>query len=393
MIRTYFDNNATTPIDPRVVEVMTRASTHDWGNPSSLHHSGRQARRVLEEARETIANHLAVRASEIVFSGSGTEANNQALRGLARRLEAKQEAKPKTSRRVILTSPIEHPSVLEVLADLKTSGFEIRELPVGRDGVVDIDRGRALIDATVAFSVLMWANNEVGTVQPIHEWASICRAADVPLHVDAIQAVGKLGVRAIPDGVTTLSASAHKFFGPKGIGALFVRSGTSLPSFLLGGGQERERRAGTENVVGAVGMAKALDLAADEHVERHRHLVDLEERLAQGSRRFGERVRLGASFTAERIPGTMTMVFPGRHGEALLMNLDLHGVAVSLGSACSSGSVNPSHVLAAMGVDIDENYSSVRVSMSVRNTVEDVDRFLRAVDLVLNASCRRDERV
>jgi cysteine desulfurase len=366
MMRIYFDNNATTAPDPRVLAAMERELRSTYGNPSSLHAFGRAARRTLEDARAQVAALIGADDREIVLTSSGTEANNLAIMSHARRAAAEK--------RVIVASPIEHASVMAALTRLEREGFELRWLPVRRDGALDLDQARALFDERVAFAALIWAQNETGVLQPVREIAELCVERSIPLHCDAVQAAGKIAISVDAVRATTLTISGHKFFGPKGAAALFVRSGVRLEPLIVGGGQERERRAGTENVAGIVGLGVAAEIAAAEQAERFEKLARLDERLQAKAREAWPDVRVNGD-GAPRVPGTLSFLFPRAHGETLMMNLDLRGIAVSLGAACSSGAIEASHVLKAMGLTLAENYSSLRVSLSSRNTEAEIDRF------------------
>lgn len=366
MRRVYFDNNATTPIDPRVIEVMAQTMRTVFGNPSSIHAVGREARRVVEEARESIAKLLGATDREITFTSCGTESNNLAVFGLAR------AARPE--RRAIVTSPIEHACVRSPIERLAREGFEVRTMPVTSSGIVDIDAAKKLLAKDVAFSTLIWAQNETGAVQPVAAWAELCREHDVPLHVDAVQAAGKLPIDMSANVIASLSISAHKFFGPKGAAALFLRAETPWRPTIIGGGQERERRAGTENTVAISGFGKAAQLAAEERDSRRQKTVELERRLLELLHDAWPEALLNTR-DAQRVPGTLSLRFPGAHGESMLMNLDLAGIAVSLGSACSSGAVEASHVLRAMGLSLEENYASLRVSIASTNTMAEIEFF------------------
>ncbi len=370
MRRIYLDNNASTPLDPRVAAKMRDLLTAGDGNPSSLHAFGRALRRRIEDARERIAGRLGADPAELVFCSGATEANNLALYGLA-------AAAPPARRRILL-SPTEHPSVLEPAGRLEKQGFECIFMPIDECGRLRLEESAALLGPDVAFSSLMAVNNETGVVQPVADWALRCRAAAVPLHCDAVQAVGRLPVDFGALGVDVLGFSAHKFHGPIGAGGMLLRRELPLEALLLGGGQERDRRAGTENHLAIAGMALALDLATEEMAERRRKIEDLSSGLLADLRRRIPGLRLNAE-AAERWPGTLNLRVPGARGETLLMRLDLAGIAVSLGAACSSGALEPSHVLAAMGLDLADNLASIRVSISARNDADELEVFAAAL--------------
>lgn len=364
----YLDHNATTPLDPRVREAMLGWLGGRHGNPSSIHRFGQAARNAVEEAREKVAALLGARPPEIVFTASGTEANNAVLFDLARRAGGRGH---------LVISAIEHPSIREAAARLQKEGFEVTRVSPGADGVVP---AAAVADAlrpdTVLVS-LMLANNELGTLQPVAQVAAACRERGVPVLCDAVQAVGKIPVDVHALGVDYLTLGAHKFHGPLGAAALWVRKGTEIAGHLVGGSQERRRRASTENVPAIVGLGEAAAVVLDEGPARTAHLAALRDRFEAG---------LGAIPGAilhctgsPRLPNTSHVAFPGAEGEALLIRLDLAGFAVSTGSACSSGTVEPSKTLLAIGLSPEEALSSLRVSFGVPNTVDEVDAFLAAL--------------
>ncbi len=340
------------------------------GNPSSLHSFGRGARRLVENSRSQVAALCRARDDEIIFSSGATEANNMALYGLA--------ACAKTNQRQILLSPTEHPSVLEPCKRLAAKGFELIWMKVGPDGIVDLVDAKAKLGPQVAFSSLMWINNETGTIQPIEEWANFCAENDVLLHSDAAQAVGRIAIDLDSLPLAALTMSAHKFHGPQGIGALYLRRGVPFSPTLVGGGQEREKRAGTECVFGLFGMAKALEFAVAELAQRREKVSALAKATLRGISAANIPFVLNAR-AAPRWPGVLNMQFEGQVAESLLMKLDLRGIAVSVGSACSSGSIEPSLVLSAMGLGVKENLSSIRVSFSAMNDSSDVDAFVEAM--------------
>ncbi len=346
---------------------MSRVQATAAGNPSSLHSEGRRARRALEDARETLAEALKCPSKQVIFTGSATEANNAAILGVAPFLEA-------AGRRTLLLSPIEHPSVLEPARRLERRGFVLRWMPVLQSGIIDLEAAAALIDDSVGFSALMWVNNEIGTEQPVRAWAEVCRQAGVVFHCDGVQALGKLPWDP-PEGAT-LAVSAHKIGGPRGVGALIVPAGVRLEPLLLGGSQERGRRAGTENVAGAAGFAAAATAARERELSRSAHLVALERLLRARLAEKVPRIAFNVPEGAPRAPGLWNLHWPGHYGETLLIRLDLEGVAVSLGSACSSGAVEPSHVLAALQMDRETLFSSSRVSACHGTTEEDIEQFV-----------------
>ncbi|NMA92335.1 MAG: cysteine desulfurase [Firmicutes bacterium] len=358
------DHSATTPLREEVIKAMEPFFRERYGNPSSLHSWGRETRQAVESARRKVGLALGSEPEEIYFTGGGTESNNIVLQGIARR----------RGKGHIITSSIEHHAVLDVCRDLATGGFQVTYLPVDRYGMVDPrEVEEAITPGTVLISIMM-ANNEVGTIQPIKEIGNLARLKNILFHTDAVQAVGKLPVKVNDLGVDFLSLSAHKFNGPKGVGALYVRKGVSLAPLCNGGGQERKLRPGTENVPGIVGLAEALELAMGELSPRTAHLVALQKRMEEGLLKIG-----GATVNGHpqlRLPGHINVSFNYVEGESLLLGLDLQGVAASSGSACTSGSIDPSHVLLAMGLEPEVARGSLRLTMGWENTAEDVDYVL-----------------
>ena len=350
----YLDHSATTPVDPRVLEAMLPYFTEVYGNSASIHRFGRAAAKALEESRRAVAAILGCHPTEIVFTGSGTESDNMALRGVA-------FAQRRAGRgNHLIVSSVEHHAVLNTARQLEeVFGFEVTYLPVDEHGMVDPDAvGRAIRKDTVLISV-MYANNEVGTIQPIAEIARIARAKGVPFHTDAVQAGGMLDLDVNRLGVDLMTLSAHKFYGPKGVGLLYIRQGTPYLSPLTGGGHERGRRAGTVNVAGIVGLATALRLAQEARESENARLRRLRDRLIRG--------------ILERVPHHASFVFKGINGEELLLALDVEGIAASTGSACTSGRPEPSEVLGAMGLPHEWAVGSLRLTLGKANTGEDVD--------------------
>jgi cysteine desulfurase len=361
----YFDHNATTPLRPEVLEAMMPYLKERYGNASSIHTSGREARKAVEEARLKVARALGCDQSEVVFTGSGTEADNQAIKGAFFALREKRDH--------LVCSKIEHHAVLHVLEYLeKHHGAKTCYLGVDGQGLVDPEALRACLTDGTALVSVMHANNEVGTVQPVAELAAVCRERGILFHTDAVQTFGKLDCDVKTLGVDLLSLSAHKIYGPKGVGALFIRRGTRLHSLVHGGGHERNRRAGTENVAGIVGLGAAAELAAREREEECRKLAWLRDRLWQGIQSQITEVRRNGH-PERTLPGTLSVCFRYIEGESVLLMLDMKGIACSSGSACTSGSLEPSHVLAAMGVPTEEAQGSVRFSLGRGNTEQEVD--------------------
>jgi cysteine desulfurase len=376
MDRIYLDHNATTPLDPSALEAMVAVLREGFGNPSSLHWYGQKARAVVEEARREVAALVGAPPAEIVFTGSGTEADNLALRGVA--------ARTKEPRRKIVCTTIEHHAVVRTLEALGEEGWPVATVRVSESGLVDLDDLRATVDDRVALVSIMLANNETGVVQPVAEAARLAHERGALVHCDAVQAAGKIPLDVNALDVDLLSLSAHKFYGPKGTGALYVRRGTAMQPLLRGGGQERNRRAGTENVAGAAGMGRAAAVASASLEAESRRLETLRDRLEAGllalpgARRNGE---------GPRVPNTANVSFEGAEAEGLVMALDLEGIAVSTGAACAAGGTQPSHVLAAMGLRPERVQGSVRFSLGRTTTTAGVDRTVHAV-----AACLERQR-
>lgn len=371
MQRIYLDHNATTPLAPEVAERLTRVSREVWGNASSIHHFGQQAKSILDDARNDVAALLGADPSEVVFTSGGTESDNFALRGAAEALEA-------TGRKHLIASAIEHEAVLNTLKALGRRGWRVTLLPVDATGIVDPDALRnALTDDTAIVSV-MHANNEIGTVQPISELAALAHERGALVHTDAVQSAGKLPLDVKTLGVDLLSISGHKFYGPKGTGALWIRRGVRLQPFMTGGRQERNRRAGTENVPALAALGTAARLAREKLSSESVRLAALRDRLEQ---QLLEKVPGAARNGAEtpRVANTTNISFERIESESLLIGLDLEGIAVSSGSACSSGTLEPSHVLKAMGLPHHRTLSSIRFSLGESTTEADIDRVIEVV--------------
>jgi cysteine desulfurase len=367
MRRIYLDSNATTPLRPEVSAAMLPTFSENFGNPSSIHWFGQQAKALLDGARQDVARLIRAQASEIVFVGGGTEADNLAIRGIAEAHKSKG--------RHIITSKIEHHAVLHTCRDLEKQGWEITWLNVSRDGLVDPDDVRKAIRPDTVLITIMHANNEIGTIEPIEEIGIIAEEADVYFHSDGVQSTGKIPVDVKALKVDLYSMSAHKIHGPKGVGALFVRKGTIVKPLLTGGGHERNRRSGTENVAGIVGFAQAAKMALEGFDTETAHMRQLRDRLEAGLKARISSIYVNAE-TAPRLPNTSNIMVDFAEGEGLVISLDLKGVAVSTGSACSSGSLEPSHVLTAIGKTPDEAHGSLRFSLNAMNTIEDVDYVL-----------------
>ena len=371
----YADNAATTAMSDAAVRAMLPYYKEIYGNPSSLHSVGQRAAEALADARARVAACLGARPEEIYFTSGGSEADNQAIRSAAL-LGARK------NKRHLISTAIEHHAVLHTLKKLEREGFEVTLLDVGPQGIVAPEAVAAAIREDTALVTVMYANNEVGTIQPIAEIGAVCRERGVPFHTDAVQAVGHLPIRVEEQNIDMLSLSAHKFHGPKGVGALYCRKGLTLLPFVEGGAQERGRRAGTENLAGIAGMAAALEEATSHLEENAAYVSGLRDKLIDGlskiphSRLNGDRDR--------RLPGNVNFCFEGIEGESLLLLLDAKGVAASSGSACTSGSLDPSHVLLALGLPHEVAHGSLRLTLSEYNTPEEVDHILSVVPGVVD---------
>ncbi|MER3474571.1 MAG: cysteine desulfurase NifS [Armatimonadota bacterium] len=360
----YLDHAATTPIAAEVQTAMLEAMCEAWGNPSSIHLFGRRARDLMDEARVTIAHALGCLDAELFFTSSGTESNNMAIFGSARVAPSHKHH--------LITTAIEHHAVLHACRRLQEEGWEVTYLPVDSQGMVDPDAvRRALREDTWLVSV-MHANNEIGTIQPIREIACICRERGVRLHCDAVQTFGLLDVKVEDLGVDMLSVSAHKLYGPKGVGALYLRGGVKIAPLLVGGAQERELRAGTENVPGIVGFARAVQLSEQVKQEQVERVGYLRERLRQRLQERLPDMQVNGN-PRQSLPSILSVTFRGVSAESLLIALDQRGIAASAGAACSAGSIEPSHVLLAIGMDEQEAMSTIRLSIGRGNTLEEIE--------------------
>jgi cysteine desulfurase len=368
--KVYLDNAATTPVHPDVVEIMVRYMAEDFGNASSIHSFGREARKAVDEARERVAALIGAPPRAIVFTSGGTEADNLAIRGVA------YAGRDRGNH--IITSAVEHHAVLHTCEYLEKEGFEVTVLPVDDHGMIAAEDVRRALRPTTTLVSIMHANNEVGTIQPIAAIGRICSEAGVVFHCDGVQAVGQIPVDVDELLVDLYSFSAHKMYGPKGTGALYVRAGTKLVPQALGGGHEGKRRAGTEGVPGIAGLGKAAELARAELPERAAHVSRLRDQLIDGVLSRIEHVRLNGHPTL-RLPNNANLSVEFVEGESILLNLDMKGIAASSGSACTSGALLPSHVLMAMGLSHELAHGSLRMTLGRQNTVEDVDYVLRVL--------------
>ena len=370
-MRVYLDHNATTPLDPRVADRMAQAMRDVWGNASSIHHFGQQAKAALDQARGAVGALIGADASEIVFTAGGTESDNLAIRGAAEAIEP-------SGRKHLVTSAIEHEAVLNTMKALARRGWRVTLVPVDAGGIVSIDRMREAITAETALVSVMHANNEIGTIQPIAEIAAIAHEHGALFHTDAVQSAGKIPIDVRALGVDMLTIAGHKFYGPKGTGALWMKRGVRLVSPMTGGKQERSRRAGTENVPALVGLGVAAEIAQQKMAAEAPRLSALRDRLEAGVlAKVSSTERNGAA--SPRVPNTTNISIDRVEAESLLIGLDLAGIAVSSGSACSSGTLEPSHVLKAMGLPHARTLGSIRFSLGAANSDADIDRVLEAL--------------
>ena len=376
MPRVYFDHNATTPTDPAVAEAVIHALQEDFGNPSSVHHFGQRAKAILDEARSAVAELIGAEPAEVVFTSGGTEADNLAIRGAAEALEP-------TGRRHLIASSIEHEAVLNTVKALARRGWSVTLLPVGSTGIVSPDALDAAITRETALVSVMHANNEIGTIQPIAELAAIAHRHGALMHTDAVQSVAKVPVDVRALGVDLLSLSAHKFYGPKGAGALWIKRGTRLVSAMTGGKHERNRRGGTENVPGIAGLGVAARLARQKLATEGTRVAALRDRLERAVLSAVPGTAVNGALTP-RVPNTANISFDGVEAESLLIALDLEGFAVSTGSACSSGTLEPSHVLRAMGLPSHRTQNSIRFSLGAGNTEAQVDALVAKLPSVVD---------
>ena len=370
----YMDHSATSPVDPEVFEAMKPYFVDNFGNASTLYSLGRDARKAMEAAREQVASLIGAKPEEVIFTSGGTESDNIAIKGTAYRLKNKGNH--------IITSAIEHPAVRETCKYLEKNGFEVTYLPVYEDGIVRVsDLEDAITDKTILITI-MHANNEIGTIQPIAEIGKIARENKIYFHTDAVQTVGKIPVNVEEMNVDMLSLSAHKVYGPKGIGALYIKKGVRLEALIHGGGHEKGLRPGTENVSGIVGLGKACELAEKNLLDDAKYITNLRDKLIDGILDSVEQSYLDGHRT-KRLPNNVNVRFTGIEGESLVLHLDSKGVAASTGSACSSKSLEPSHVLIALGLEHVEAHGSLRLTLGKENTEEEVDYVITAAKEVV----------
>ena len=364
MNNVYFDNSATTKTDERVIEAMMPYITENYGNPSSIYKIGRENRKAVEEAREQVAKALNCEPNEIYFTNGGSESDNTAIRGIAYAYKNKGNH--------IITSKIEHPAVLETCKQLEKEGFEVSYIGVDENGIIKLDELKNAIKPTTTLISIMFANNEIGTIEPIEEIGKIAKENNIFFHTDAVQAVGNVRIDVKKLNIDALSMSGQKFYGPKGIGALYVKKGIKFEKLINGGHQERNKRAGTENVAGIVGLGKAIELAYQELDEHNKKIKELRDYYVEQVKAKIPYIRINGDET-KRLPGNSNISFRFIEGEGLLLNLDLKGICASSGSACTSGSLDPSHVLLAIGLPHEIAHGSLRISIGKYNTKEEVD--------------------
>lgn len=372
----YADNAATTRLLPAVLDRMMPFLTQEYGNPSSLYGFGQTAHQAVEQARNTIAECLHCRADEVFFTSGGSEADNWAIKQAAHLLQKK-------GKKHIISTVFEHHAVLHTLQALQAEGFEVTLLPVYQNGIVRPEDVRAAIRPDTALVSVMYANNEIGTVQPIAEIGAVCRENGVWFHTDAVQAVGHLPIDFAAENIDLLSLSGHKFHSPKGVGALIMRKGIRLPAYIDGGAQEKGRRAGTENTAGIVGMAAALEIACRDMQQNNAHLIACRDAIISSLLSAVERSRLNGD-AQKRLPGNINISFEGIEGESLLLLLDAHGICASSGSACTSGSLDPSHVLLSIGLQHAVAHGSLRLSLAEDVTEQDVQHIIQTVPQVVS---------
>ena len=363
----YFDNAATTQVRAEVAKVMIENLETAYGNPSSIYKIARENKKIIDESREIIANAINANANEIYFTSGGSESNNWAIKGIAESYKSKGKH--------IITSCIEHHSVLHVCEHLETIGFDVTYLPVNEEGLVDIEELKKAIRKDTILISIMFANNEIGTIQPILEIGKIAKENKILFHTDAVQAIGHIDVNVKDLNIDLLSMTAHKFYGPKGVGALYIKKGIKITPLIHGGGQERNRRAGTENIIGILGMGEAIKLAVSEIEQETKRLTKLRDRLIDGILKTIPYSRLNGP-RENRLPNNCNISFEFIEGESVLLLLDSNSICASSGSACTSGSLDPSHVLLAIGLPHEKAHGSLRLSLGIFNKDEDVDYLL-----------------
>lgn len=371
----YLDHAATTPVNPQVLEAMLPYFSDKFGNASSIYSIGRESKKAIEESREKVAKAVGALPREVFFTGSGTEADNWAIKGVAYANRDKG--------RHIITTAIEHHAVLHACQYLESDGFEVTYLPVDENGLVSPQQVQDAIRPDTILITIMFANNEIGTIQPIGEIGKIARERGIIFHTDAVQAVGNIPINVVDLNVDLLSLSGHKFYGPKGVGALYIRKGVKITSFMHGGAQERGRRASTENIAGIVGVGKAIELATQNIEENNKKLLELRDRTIEEISKKIPFVKLNGD-RYKRLPGNVNFSFEFIEGESLLLMLDMKGIAASSGSACTSGSLDPSHVLLAIGLPHEIAHGSLRITFGTENTHEDIDYLMDVLPMIVD---------
>ncbi|KJR48549.1 Cysteine desulfurase [Desulfosporosinus sp. I2] len=374
-MRVYLDHSATTPVDPEVAALMMTYYTEKYGNPSSVHSFGREAKQALEQARSQVAELIGATPQEVTFTSGGTEADNLAIIGTAEALRKKGKH--------IITSCIEHHAVLETCEYLGKNGFDLTVIPVNEEGILLVeDVKKAIRPDTILISV-MHANNEVGSIQPIAEIGKLAKEHGITFHVDAVQSLGKIPINVVEMNVDLLTISSHKIYGPKGVGALYIRKGVRIVPLVHGGGQEKRRRSGTENTPGIIGFGKACELAGQRMADDAKHQTKLRDKLMNGIQERIEYVKVNGPLGEKRLPNNVNVSIRYVEGESLLLSLDMLGIAASSGSACTSGSLDPSHVLLAMGLIHEIAHGSLRFSLGRQNTEEEIDYLLEQLPKIV----------
>ena len=375
MRRVYLDHSATTPVDPEVAALMMTYYTEKFGNPSSVHSYGREAKQALEEARRQVAELIGATPQEVTFTSGGTEADNLAILGAAEALRKKGKH--------LITSCIEHHAVLETCEYLEKNGFELTVIPVNTDGIISVDDVQKAIRPDTILISVMHANNEVGSIQPISEIGKLAKEHGITFHVDAVQSLGKIPINVTEMNVDLMTVSSHKIYGPKGVGALYIRKGVRIVPLAHGGGQEKRRRSGTENTPGIIGFGKACELAGKRMADDAEHHKKLRDKLMNGILKRIEYVKVNGPMGENRLPNNVNVSIRYVEGEALLLSLDMLGIAASSGSACTSGSLDPSHVLLSMGLIHEIAHGSLRFTLGRQNTEEEIDYVLEQLPKIV----------
>jgi len=370
----YMDHSATSPVKKEVLEAMEPYFKESFGNASTFYGLGREAKEALENARNDVAKLIGAESDEIIFTSGGTESDNIAIQGIAYKLQSKGKH--------IITSSIEHPAVIETCKALEKKGFKVTYLPVYENGIVRVmDLEKAITDDTILITI-MHANNEIGTIQPISEIGKIAKKHGIKFHTDAVQSVGKIPVDVKALNVDLLSISSHKLYGPKGIGALFVKKGTRLEPILFGGGQEKDLSPGTENIPGIIGLAKACEIANADLNHNIKYITNLRDKLRDGVLKIVDKSYLNGD-AQQRLPGNLNFRFTGIEGESIILMLDAEGIAASTGSACSSTKLTASHVLKAIGLEDVDSHGSLRLTLGAENTEEEVETVINAIESIV----------